>query len=80
MRRNVLASIAALTLVAAAAVAQPIGMDIETTRQKQNKKLEPPTLTMKSEQGQTLAMLAAFGFIILALAANVIPTKRGHKD
>jgi hypothetical protein len=80
MRRPLLTPIAAVTLLTASVFAQPIGMDIDTARQKQNKKLDPPTLAMKNDDGQTLAMIAAFGFIIVALAANLIPPKRGHQD
>lgn len=81
MRRTYLTAVTGLAVLASSVFAQPIGMDVQSVRDKQNKKLDPPTLQMKSNEGTTLALIAALGLMGVALAANVaIPPKRGHQD
>ncbi|MCW5766576.1 MAG: hypothetical protein KIT68_11450 [Phycisphaeraceae bacterium] len=69
----------AVCCTAAAASAQPgIGFEVE---RKEKAKLEPPTLNARADDtGQTWVMIGAVLFVLMAVGANLIPSKRGHQD
>lgn len=85
---KVAAVVAGLCLVGGTAIAaQPqetsgggIGMNIQGTRDKQNKKIDPPTLNLKSNEGSTWPMIATLVIVGACLLAAIIPPKRGHQD
>ena len=90
MRKSMIAMTAAL-LLTGAAVAQPqeppagggggIGFQsVGAARDKANKKIEPPTLNLKSEESATWPMIATILFAGACLLAAIIPPKRGHQD
>ena len=57
-----------------------IGMNIQGEREKRNKKLEPPTLNLKSEETATWPMIATVLIIGACVLVAIIPCKRGHQD
>jgi hypothetical protein len=92
MRKTMLLSAAALCLTVGAAVAQPpaeqpgggtgsIGFQsVAAARDKAGKKVEPPTLNLKSEEGAVWPMVATIIFLIACGVVAIIPPKRGHQD
>lgn len=57
-----------------------IGMNIAAAREKATKKIDPPTLSLKSEEGATWGLIATILFAGGCLLAAIIPPKRGHQD
>lgn len=89
MRKTMLVMTAGLCTMGAPLMAQPpeappagggIGMNIQGAREKANKKIEPPTLNLKSEESATWPMIATVLFAGACLLAAIIPPKRGHQD
>lgn len=80
MRHALKSAVAALCLVAASsAVAQPLGFDVE--KKDKTEKLQPPTLNQSAgDTGETWIMIGAVIMVLLAVTANLIPSKRGHQD
>jgi len=87
---RILTTAAAVCVAAGAAMAQQpeqqpaggggIGMNIAATREKMTKKIDPPTLNLKSEEGATWGLIATILFAGGCLLAAIIPPKRGHQD
>jgi hypothetical protein len=93
MRKAMVTMTAALFLSGGALMAQPlepgkqpsgggtIGFgSVAAAREKGNKKIEPPTLNLKSEESATWPMIATILFAGACLLAAIIPPKRGHQD
>ncbi|MDP1660308.1 MAG: hypothetical protein Q8L55_00185 [Phycisphaerales bacterium] len=78
---------AAACLAGSLALAQPadqpaggIGFNTSAAREKANRKIEPPTLNLKSEESAAWPMIATVLFAGACLLASIIPPKRGHQD
>ncbi|HYC99918.1 MAG TPA: hypothetical protein VEB22_01720 [Phycisphaerales bacterium] len=89
MRKALAAITTAACLTVGTAMAQPpeqpapgggIGLNIQAQRDKANKKVEPPTLDLKSSESATWPMIATVLFAGACLLAAIIPPKRGHQD
>jgi hypothetical protein len=92
MRKTMLVMTAGLCTMVAPLMAQPteppagpgggggIGFNVAAAREKANKKIEPPTLNLKSEESATWPMIATVLFAGACLLAAIIPPKRGHQD
>ncbi len=84
---SILAMTAAACLTGGLALAQPtdqpaggIGFNTTAAREKANRKIEPPTLNLKSEESAAWPMIATVLFAGACLLASIIPPKRGHQD
>ena len=72
-------ALGALALPAPPAVAQ-LGGGVEAKKDV-NAKVEPPSPNLKAEEPSSWPQYVLGGILILvALGANLIPTKRGHQD
>ena len=93
MRKTLLTTTAVLFLTCGSALAQPpaeqpgsgtgsIGFQsVAAARDKAGKKIEPPTLNLKSEEGAVWPMIATLVIIVACgLVGAAIPPKRGHQD
>lgn len=89
MRKTMLVMTAGLCTMVVPLMAQPveppaggggIGFNVSAAREKANKKIEPPTLNLKSEESATWPMIATVLFAGACLLAAIIPPKRGHQD
>jgi hypothetical protein len=89
MRNTLTITAAALLLTGGSLMAQQpetppagggIGLNIQAAREKLNKKVEPPTLNLKSEETATWPMIATVIIVVSCVLVAIIPPKRGHQD
>lgn len=71
---------AGLLIFAAPAVAQFGQPGGEAGRPARRENLQPPTLTLKTDEGGTWGVVASVLLMVATAAAAITPVKRGHQD
>lgn len=78
--RRIVTVAAGVLLLAAPALAQFGQPGGESGRPARRENLQPPTLTLKTDEGGTWGIIASILLLVATTAAAITPVKRGHQD